>query len=438
MDKILQLGAIFSFCDLFDEARKAGFEPVVCDYYKDAPCKAKAKYKYDVSTTDVGALLGIAKEHDVKGVITAFSDRNLRPGMEIANALGLPTFYTSEIIDTITNKIKMKQVFSDNGLPVIPYRIISEDFCDHELDGLEFPVVVKPVDGYGSKGIVKCYSVDDVRENLSKATGQSADFKSTILVEECYEADEISISAWVKDGTSYVTCIYDVGKNLGSVVEKVYSIFPSKYTDANLEGIQKLVQKCVDSFGIKNGPITLQCFVGDKGVRVSELILRLAGSSGYKHSVIIGGPNTASMQIDYCTGREVDYQNMFDFKPVSDYSFYKYRLFAHPTKLLDFQFKVEDIKTLIPEVYELLEYRKNGDTFDQPVDDGDVIFQLYLKTPKVGGKTYNELIAEMDEKLVVLNENGKKVSFLRYSDIDWSPSQNGMIMNGLAELTKQM
>ena len=166
MKTVLVLGAIESFCDLITDIKSMGIKTVVCDYYHDAPGKKLGDYCYDISTTDVEALIEIGKKHNIDGVICAFSDRNLYPCYQVAKALNLPTFYTPEIIEVLTDKIKMKQHLKDNHFPILKYAVIKEDFKDCELEGFEYPVIIKPVDSSGSKGVMVCDSLGEVREKL--------------------------------------------------------------------------------------------------------------------------------------------------------------------------------------------------------------------------------------------------------------------------------
>ena len=208
MKKLLLLGAVFPFCDLYDDICSLGYDAVVCDYYPDAPCKAKAKISCDISTTDVAALIEVAKRHNVTGIVSAFSDRNLMPGYEIAKALGLPTIYTPEIISLLTEKSLMKAHFVDNGFPVIPYKIVSLDFSEDDLKGLNFPVVVKPVDGYGSKGIIICDDIKAIRAGIDRVTKEALKYKGNLLIEELYNGDELTLQGWVKDGRVFPACIF--------------------------------------------------------------------------------------------------------------------------------------------------------------------------------------------------------------------------------------
>jgi len=416
MKKLLLLGAVYPFCDLYDDIKSLGYETIVCDYYPDAPCKTKSKISYDISTNDVSALVGIAKKHDVAGIVTAFSDRNMMPGYELAKELALPTMYSPEIIDLITDKSKLKEFFVDHGIPINPYRRVSSDFSDKDLEGMEFPLIIKPVDGYGSKGISVCETLKDVRRSVEATTMESKDFRNSILVEEFYNVDEISANAWVKDEKSYLTCIYDVLKSAGHGFKYGNAVFPSKYTSDYMVQIKELIQEICGKLGISDGPVSLQCFIGDKGLRVSEFLYRLPGGGSFMYSPMFGGPNIGKMLAQLCAGDKVDHQNMFDFRPVSDYTFYKYKIFAEPSGSIHYKKPIEEVKKAIPEIAHISLYRENGYRFSQPLQGNEIIMQVFCKVPKNYDKDSTDLLKEIESELDVEDDNGEDILKIYYPE----------------------
>lgn len=423
LKKVLLLGAVYPFCDLYDDIRSLGYEAVVCDYFPDAPCKSKADISYDVSTTDVPALIEIAKKHEVAGIVTAFSDRNLMPGYEVAKALGLPTLYTPETIKLVTDKLRMKEQLFKNGFPIIPYRIVPLNFCENELSGLNFPVVVKPVDGYGSKGVVICDSIDSVRDNAQYVLKNSLGYKDYLLVEEFYSGDEFTIQGWVRDGVLYPTCIYDVGKNKSKKDGMTYGFveFPSKYANRHYTVLKKLAQELSDCMGVKNGPIAVQCYVGNKGLKVGEYLFRLPGSASYVYATLTNGPNTGKMLLQSCVGDRIDYTELENYAPGFEDKFIKYKLFCKPSKQLHFCFSRDKVLQQIREIIDIRIYRNDGFVFTSPLQYDEILMQIYCKA---NGKTnFISLLKRLDELLVVENEAGERISYISCPEDDWKPNE---------------
>lgn len=411
MKKVLILGAIEAFCDLISDIKELGIQTIVCDYYPDAPGKRLADFAYDLSTTDVGAMIGVAAEHDVDGVICAFSDRNIPTCYEVAKKLRLPTFYTKEVIDIITDKIKMKKHFKDNGFPILNYKIIQKDFSDSELDHFIFPVIIKPVDSSGSKGVYVCTSAGEVRENFEKSACQSVNHTGEIIVEEYYPVDEISVTAWVKEGTAYVTCIYDVGRNFEEEIVLSSIVFPSKYAStSNFPKIRKLVQELTDSLQIKEGPITVQCFIGERGLKVSEYIYRLAGGSPYKYSQYLGAPNLAKMLAEYSVGNIVHYGNLEEFSPLGKSTVYEYHIYAVKPGKIYFSFDEKTLRNAIPECTYVKIYSASGTEFTSLPTGGKVIAVVYCRADHPEKTPYSSFIEKLEKIAVIKDENGNNIT----------------------------
>lgn len=415
-NNILVMGAIAPFVDLIEDVKNMGFEPICCDYYEHAPAKNKVKFSYNVSTTDIEAMEKIARRHDVCAILSAFSDRNLLPAYELAGKLGLPTFYKPEYIQLLTDKIRMKECFIRNNIPVIPYRIVRIDFHEEELADLKFPVVVKPVDGYGSKGVKICRDLNEVRNVFAATANASLAYDDTILVEEYYDADEFSVSAWVKEGVAYITCSYDVSRNFGEEVSLSYVAFPSKYGKRYHEELKKLVQKITDVVGIKEGPVTLQCYMGDHGLKVGEYLYRLAGGSPYLYPTVIGGPNTARMLIDFQVGRQVDYQNLEEFVPIVKGRFFDILVFAMQDGVLQFHFTKNSLERDVPGCKKAFVYYKTGDYIYNVSGKGVLVARLFYYQDIEDFRTYEQIVHELKEYIRINNSLGKNVAMIRLPD----------------------
>ncbi len=412
-NNVLVMGAIASFVDLVEDVRELGFEPICCDYYEHAPAKNKVKYSYGVSTTDVDALEEIARKHDVCAVLTAFSDRNLMPAYELCRRLNLPTFYEPGYIELLTDKIKMKACFEKNNFPVIPYRIIRQDFSERDLQGLRFPVIVKPVDGYGSKGIKICRNIHDIRQKFAAASQASLAYNDTILVEEFYKADEVSISAWIKEGVVHITCTYDVSRNFGEEVSLAYVAFPSKYGKVYQQEFKQLVQRLTDVIGIKEGPITVQCYIGEDGLKIGEYLFRLAGGSPYLYPTVLGGPNTAKMLIEYQAGRSIDYQNLEQFIPEAEGKYYDILIFAVDDGVISYHFSKESLERDIPGVQRAFVYYKDGERIYDVSGKGVLVARLFYYQREDDSRSYEQIVQELRERVEINNASGQNVTMIR-------------------------
>lgn len=414
MKKGIVLGAIEPFCDLVIEMEKVNVSPIICDYYEDAPAKWQGHHSYNISTMDIEKMIALGKFHDIDGVISAFSDRNLNTAYELAKSLKVPQMYNKKIIDLLTDKLYMKDFFEKIGVPVIKYKIIDKDVLQGDSIKMDFPVVTKPIDAYGSKGIFICDTQEEIQEVFDDTTIEALKYKNEIIVEEYYPVDEISITAWVKKGVPFITCIYDVIKNFDSTITLAAVSFPSKYTEQYIERFSVLLKYVVQSCGIQEGPVTLQCFIGEKGIKISELLFRLAGGSPYLYSTYIGGPNIAKMLIQMSVGDEVDYQNLETYRPTGiEEVYFDVQIFVKKKGNIYYKFDSEEIKRQIQECVDLKIYHQSGKQLVNVSETGRLFARAICKLDKRDDGEYYNLIKKLEEILKVYDEEGHCISFIR-------------------------
>lgn len=413
MKKLILLGAISPFCDLVKEFEALKIEPYICDYYPDAPAKSMGHPSFNISTTDSDNLIALAEREGADGCVSAFSDRNIIPCIEVCNHLKTNYFFDRKTVERFIDKQKMKAFFEEIGVPVLKYAVVRYNSLDESLANFSFPVVTKPIDAYGSKGITVCENLEEVKKAFADTVKESKDYTDKIIVEEYYPADEISITAWVKSSNAYITCIYDVFRNKSNGITLSAVSFPSKYTEGYYDRLKELLNYIIRKSGIKEGPVTLQCFIGNRGLMVSELLCRLAGGSPYLYSVYLGGPNIAKMLIQNAAGEEIDYQNLESFVPVTENGkiFFDIQVQICNKGKIYYEFEAEKLFSEFPELVDIRVYYKNGAELINVPSGGVNFARLFYKTNK--SIDYLNLISRLDKAVRVNDENGEKLSFIR-------------------------
>ncbi|MGN0521688.1 MAG: ATP-grasp domain-containing protein [Eubacterium sp.] len=153
------------------KAKELGYYVITCDYLPDNPGHKFADEYYNVSTTDKEAVLALAKELKVDGVVCYASDPSAPTAAYVSEKLGLHTSpYKS--VDILTNKDKFRDFLAENNFNVPKAKGYSYDEIDlmlSEIDKFKFPVMVKPVDSSGSKGVKKIDCVEDIVSAVDEA-----------------------------------------------------------------------------------------------------------------------------------------------------------------------------------------------------------------------------------------------------------------------------
>ncbi len=187
MKKLLLLGGSAQQVVAIETAKKLGYYTVLCDFLTDNPGQHAADKFYLVSTTDKDAVLEVALKEKVEGVLAYASDPAAPTAAYVAEKMGLPT-NPYESVDLLCDKNKFRKFLAENGFCTPKARGYSSPReAVNDLSGgcFKFPVIVKPVDSSGSKGVSRIDSCADAADKIKSAFDFSR--KKEIIIEEFVE-----------------------------------------------------------------------------------------------------------------------------------------------------------------------------------------------------------------------------------------------------------
>lgn len=187
MKKILLLGGSAQQVIAIETAKRFGYYTVLCDFLPDNPGQYVADKFYLVSTTDKESVLKVALDEKVDGVLAYASDPAAPTAAYVAEKLGLPGS-PYESVEILCNKDKFRSFLSENGFctpKAKGYTNIAEALDDIRSGSFKIPVIVKPVDSSGSKGVGRIDSEKEADEKLNYAMSFSRGHR--IIVEEFVE-----------------------------------------------------------------------------------------------------------------------------------------------------------------------------------------------------------------------------------------------------------
>jgi len=185
MKKILLLGGSSQQVIAIETAKKLGYYTVLCDYLTDNPGQYHADKFYLVSTTDKNAVLEVAEKEKVDGVLAYASDPAAPTASYVAEKMGLPT-NPHKSVDILCNKDKFREFLAQNGFNTPKALGFSSlEQIVSAKDQFRLPVIIKPVDSSGSKGISR---IDDWSQ-ISSAYRNAVSFSrcGKIIIEEFLE-----------------------------------------------------------------------------------------------------------------------------------------------------------------------------------------------------------------------------------------------------------
>lgn len=292
--RLLIMGGMRISCEIVRKAQEMGIVTIVADYYpkEKSPAKIIADEAIEVSVTDVDAVVRAIKEYQIDGVFVGFNDMLLPYYAEICRKAGLPCYGTKEQFDTLIAKDRYKALCRQFGVPTIPEYDINDEH-------INFPVLVKPVDSSGSRGITICHNRKELEEAVT--IGKQASNTGKVLIERYMNGREVTVFWTFQNGNYYLSALANrhVKHNQGSDVIPlpVGYTFPSVFLPKYRAEVEVNCKRMFRHLGIKDGMMFMQCKVEDGTCYVYDLGFRLTGSLEYKILKRICGYDPMEMMI---------------------------------------------------------------------------------------------------------------------------------------------
>lgn len=266
MKKILLLGGSAQQVIAIETAKRLGYKTVLCDYLSDNPGQYVADKFYLVSTTDKETVLKVAREENVEGVLAYASDPAAPTAAYVAEQMDLST-NSFATVDTLCNKDKFRKFLSGNGFHT-PYSngYSSIDEAEVDIEKYEFPVIIKPVDSSGSKGVTVVTRAEDMISAIEFGFIYSRTHR--IIIEEFIEKKHpylIGGDIFVIDGKIVLWGLMNCHRdNKVNSLVPVGKSFPLKLEDEAVLSVKETLEKLVKILGFKNGAMNVELVVDKK------------------------------------------------------------------------------------------------------------------------------------------------------------------------------
>ena len=274
--KILILGGGFQQLPAIRKAHELGLTVLLADYLPDAPGRREADQNFLVSTRDKEKILGLARKEGVDGILAFASDPAEETAAYVAEKIGLPGgMYAAAGI--LGNKRKFREFLAMHRIPAPRYFLMNYPESD-----LPYPVVVKPLDSSGSKGVTILRSYDAGRFLRAYQTAVSFSLSGQAMAEEYISYGYrhlIGGDVIVRDGNvvlyGLMDCIREEGKNLVPCGK----IYPCGAGDEVKVRIARLMQTVIHGLSITDAEMNVEFIAGKDGeVYPIEIALRCGGN----------------------------------------------------------------------------------------------------------------------------------------------------------------
>jgi len=281
LKKILLLGGSTQQIPAIEYANKAGYYTVLCDYLPDNPGQKYANKFYCVSTTDKEAVLKVAEKEKIDGIVAYASDPAAPTAAYVAEKLGLPTNpYNS--VELLTNKDKYRLFLENNNFctPKAKGYTSIED-AKKEIGFFKLPVIIKPVDSSGSKGVSKVETVNDLEQKLQYALSFSR--RKKVIIEEFVEMHgyQIAGDGFSVNGKLIFRCFANDhfnSKGLNPFVP-ISASFPYNMPKRIHDKIHTEIQRLFDLLNLKTGAYNFDARIDkDENIYLMEIGPRNGGN----------------------------------------------------------------------------------------------------------------------------------------------------------------
>lgn len=310
--KLLILGAYQNEADIVRVAKSIGIWTIVTDNRVDwqkVPTKLLADEAWDISWSDLDALENKCRENKVDGVFAGFDEKRIALAKRLCAKLQIP-FYAEDVdLDRINDKILFKKACIESGITVPKSYIYGEN--------ITFPVIVKPSDQGGSKGISIVYDNESFEDAYQLAKDSSNNGK--VLIEEYIVADELMAFFTVINGRVTLSAMCDRYMHYfdnGITQLPIAYVYPSKHLESmlkhNITGLTQLIH----NLGVKNGLIAFQAFARDTDIIPFDPTFRIDGTTSYHITEKINNVNVLKMMLSYSlTGKMCDNESLINENP---------------------------------------------------------------------------------------------------------------------------
>lgn len=256
---------------IINRAKTKGLFVVGIDPCADAVCKDEVDAFEVVGGQDYEGTLAVARKYNISAVVTAATDKPLVMMARVAKEMGL-RFYSEDTAVWSTDKFQMKQRFIEGGIPCARGRVIKS--ADEAKD-LDFPLILKPRDNSGSRGVILCRDMQSLQQAMEEAMQYTR--LDSVLVEEFIEGQEYSIESLHFDGKSEVIQFTEKKTTPFPYNVELGHIQPANISDEHKEQIRKIIADIAVALGFENCPSHTELKINERGIYVIETSPRLGG-----------------------------------------------------------------------------------------------------------------------------------------------------------------
>lgn len=272
--KLAIIGASYLQMPLVLKAKEMGVESICFAWEDGAECKHVCDQFYPVSTIDKEEILRICREIKIDGITTIASDVAVLTVNYVAEQMGL-IGNPDRFSEITTNKYLMRQCFMEHNVPS-PKFCLADSIIPEIANNFRYPVIVKPTDRSGSRGVEKVEEQKDLQAAIERACKES--FQKKAVIEEFVEGREISVESISYKGKHFVLQITDKVTTEAPFFVELEHHQPSSLPEDIRRRVKDIVLSALDALHIQYGASHSELKITKDGdIRVIEIGARMGG-----------------------------------------------------------------------------------------------------------------------------------------------------------------
>lgn len=266
--KLMLLGGLRYILPVIEEAHKLGAYVITADYLPDNIAHKYSDEYCNVSIIDKDAVLKEAQRLQIDGILSHAVDPGVVTAAYVAEKMGLPFQCSYKTACILQDKHLFRKFLSDNGFNcpnAKGYNNIEEALND--VNYFNWPVIVKPVDSAGSKGVTRVDDKSKLKEAIEFALSES--HNGYFIIEDFLEKQGFSAGSesFVVDGKLLYNGFYDqyFDKNAINPYTPSAEVWPSIMEQKYQEEIKSELQRLFTLLGVTTGLFNVECRVCTNG-----------------------------------------------------------------------------------------------------------------------------------------------------------------------------